>query len=139
MDRSVLVIDNDDSIVEFLTVYFEMKGFTVYAALDGEAGLDLATRHRPADILCDMRLGDMDGAEVLQRLRSRPELAGAVVIIASASSAPADIDRARGLGADDYLVKPFDPDTLLAKVEQWLKRGRRTDAGAAGPGAQKKE
>jgi two-component system, chemotaxis family, response regulator PixG len=139
MDRSVLVIDNDDSIVEFLTVYFEMKGFTVYAALDGEAGLDLATRHRPAVILCDMRLGDMDGAEVLQRLRSRPELAGAVVIIASASSAPADIDRARGLGADDYLVKPFDPDTLLAKVEQWLKRGRRTDAGAAGPGAQKKE
>jgi DNA-binding response OmpR family regulator len=120
MDRSVLVIDNDDSIVEFLTVYFELKGFTVYAALDGEAGLDLAARHRPAVILCDMRLGDMDGAEVLQRLRSRPELASAMVMIASASSAAADIDRARALGADDYVVKPFDPDVLLARVERWL-------------------
>jgi DNA-binding response OmpR family regulator len=118
MDKTILVIDNDDSIVEFLTVFFELKGFTVYAALDGDAGVDLAVRHRPAVILCDMRLGDMDGLEVLRRVRSRPELRETMVIMASASSAPADIVQARKLGADDYVLKPFDAEELLATVER---------------------
>jgi DNA-binding response OmpR family regulator len=120
MDRTVLIIDNDESIVEFLTLFFELKGFTVHAALDGEAGVELAVRHRPAVILCDMRLEDLDGTEVLRRLRSRPELTGTVVIMASASSAPSDIEGARERGADEYVIKPFDAEALLAMVEQRL-------------------
>ena len=63
-----------DSIVEFLTVFFELKGFTVYSALDGETGLNLAAHHRPAVILCDMRLGEMDGADVFRGALAGPAI-----------------------------------------------------------------
>lgn len=118
--RTVLVIDNDESIVELLAFVFEHRGYTVWTAMDGHVGVELALRHRPAVILCDMMMKQMHGFEVLEQLRRRPELEGTVIIVASAKTSPADIARARELGAADYVVKPFETEQLCALVERHL-------------------
>jgi DNA-binding response OmpR family regulator len=118
--RTVLVIDNDESLVAFLAFFFEDHGYTVYTAHDGTEGLTLATRHHPAVILSDMMMGEMHGFELVQRVRANADLAGTVVIMMSAKSYKADIDRARQLGATDYVVKPFKTEELFALVEHHL-------------------
>ena len=122
---SLLVIDNDDGLLELLSFVFSGRGFTVLTARQGAAGIALARAHRPAVILCDIIMDDMHGFEVLRDLRAEPELAHAVVVMISAKSYKPDIDRAREMGADDYLVKPFDPDELVLRVER-LRADRAT-------------
>ena len=118
MTRTALVIDNDQSIVDFLSFVLEDAGWDVRAALDGHTGVALAIEHRPAVIICDLMMSEMHGFEVLQAIRARPELAQTVVIIASSKSFKVDVDRARELGASDYLVKPFRGDELLQMIER---------------------
>jgi len=120
MPRSILIIDNDESLVAFLAFFFEDRGYTVYTALDGTDGVTLAGRHHPTVIVTDMMMGEMHGFEVLQRIRSDSELAGTVVIAMSAKSYKPDIDRARQLGATDYVVKPFKTEEMLATIERHL-------------------
>ena len=114
--KVILIIDDDESVVELLASFFERKGFTVYTALDGVEGVDLALRHHPSVIISDMMMGQMHGFEVLQQIRSHPELARAVVIVASAKSYKPDIDRAKELGATDYIVKPYEAEELYATI-----------------------
>lgn len=128
MKGPVLVIDNDESIVEFLSFVLEDAGFTVYTALDGHAGVELALQHKPSVIICDLMMGQMHGFEVLQQIRSRPELSRSVVIVASSKSYKPDMARARELGANDYLVKPFRADELI----QMIERHRGPTGGATG-------
>lgn len=118
MKPSALVIDNDQSIVDLLSFILEDGGYTVYTALDGPEGVELARRHTPAVIVCDLMMGQMHGFEVVQRIRAHPELARTVVIVASSKSYRPDIDRARELGANDYLVKPFRAEELLEMIER---------------------
>ncbi len=120
MSRSILIIDNDESLVAFLAFFFEDRGFTVYTAHDGTEGVDLAARHKPPVIISDVMMGEMHGFEVLQRIRSNPELARTVVLVMSAKAYKADIDRARQLGATDYVVKPFRAEELFELVERHL-------------------
>jgi len=115
---SLLVIDNDEGLLELLSFVFTGQGFTVFTARQGTAGIALARAHRPSVIVCDIIMDDMHGFEVLRGLRADPELAHAVVVMISAKSYKSDIDRAREMGADDYLVKPFDPDELVLRVER---------------------
>ena len=121
--KSVLVIDNDESLVELLQFFFEQRGYTVWTAHDGDVGVELAMRHRPTAIVCDMIMGQMHGFEVLQQLRQHPELARTPIIAASAKAYPTDIARARELGVTDYLVKPFELDALYAAVERHVAAG----------------
>jgi DNA-binding response OmpR family regulator len=118
MKGDILVIDNDQSIVEFLAFVLEDAGFTVHTAMDGNDGIALALQHRPPVIICDLMMGSMHGFEVLQQIRSHPELSRTVVIVASSKTYKPDMDRARELGASDYLVKPFRPDELLQTIER---------------------
>lgn len=120
MQKTILIIDDDESIVELEAFLFSENGYTVYTAFDGDAGVELALRHRPAVIICDLIMGRMHGFEVLQALRSHPELANTIVIVASVKAFKTDIDRARQLGATDYVVKPFHTEELLALVERHL-------------------
>src|SRR5262245_51878717 len=130
MKGPVLVIDNDPSIVEFLSFVLEDAGYAVHTALDGHEGIALALRHRPAAIICDLMMGQMHGFEVLQAIRARPELAEAVVIIASSKAFKPDVERARELGATDYLVKPFRVDELLQAIERHLNARDARSGGA---------
>ncbi len=114
----LLLIDNDEGLLELLSFVFRRQGYTVFTAREGTAGLALARTHRPSAIVCDIIMDDMHGFEVLRRLRADPELGRTVVVMISAKSYKADIGRAREMGADDYVVKPFDPDDLVARVER---------------------
>jgi DNA-binding response OmpR family regulator len=120
MDKTVLVIDNDEALVEIESFYFSEQGYTVYTAFDGNEGVRLALQHKPAAIVCDLIMGEMHGFEVLQTLRANPDMQRTVVIMTSAKAYKPDIDRARDLGASDYVVKPFRTDELLALIERHL-------------------
>jgi DNA-binding response OmpR family regulator len=118
---TILIIDNDSSLLAFLAFFFEDKGFTVYTAQDGAEGIELARQHKPRIILSDMMMSRMHGYDVLVELRGVPELRETIVIIMSAKSYRSDIERARALGAADYVVKPFKTEELLALVERHLR------------------
>ena len=127
MKGPVLVIDDDPSIVDFLSFVLEDAGYEVHTALDGDVGLALALRHRPPLVICDLMMGQMHGFEVLQALRACPELVETIVIVASSKAFKPDVDRARELGATEYLVKPFRVDELVQVIERHLSsRGARS-------------
>jgi len=115
--RSVLIIDNDREIVDLLSFYFEEHGFTVDTAVDGHIGFALALQRKPDAIVCDVIMDRMHGFEVIQKVRGRPELADTLLIMVSAKAYKPDMDRARALGADHFVVKPFRCDDLLKLVE----------------------
>ena len=120
MDKTVLVIDNDEALVDVESYYFSEHGYTVYTAFDGDVGVKLALEHKPAAIVCDLIMQEMHGFEVLRRLRENPDMKHTVIIMTSAKAYKPDIDRARDLGATDYVVKPFRTDELLALIERHL-------------------
>jgi DNA-binding response OmpR family regulator len=115
--RSVLIIDNDREIVDLLSFFFEEHGFGVETAIDGHTGVALAQLRKPDVILCDIVMDRMHGFEVVQKIRANSELAHALIIMVSAKTFKPDMDRAKALGADHFVVKPFRCDDLLRLVE----------------------
>jgi DNA-binding response OmpR family regulator len=121
MDKpSLLIVDNDESLVAFLAFFFEERGFAVLTANDGVQGIELAIERRPQVVISDMIMGQMHGFDVLERIRSHRELDRTIVIIMSAKSYRSDIERARQMGAHAYVVKPFRSEELLEIVETHL-------------------
>jgi DNA-binding response OmpR family regulator len=117
--RRVLVIEDDRNTAALVALYLERDGFQPLVAADGEEGLALALKHRPVLVILDLMLPRMDGWEVCRRLRRQSEVP---VIMLTARDE--EIDRVAGLtlGADDYVVKPFSPRELVARVKAVLRR-----------------
>jgi DNA-binding response OmpR family regulator len=115
--RSVLIIDDDRELVDLLSFYFEEHGFVVDTAVDGHTGVALARLRKPDVVICDIIMEHMHGFEVLQKLRARSELAATLIIMVSAKAYKPDVDRARALGANHFVVKPFRCDDLLRLIE----------------------
>jgi DNA-binding response OmpR family regulator len=117
--RRVLVVDDEETIVEFLTMGLTYEGWTVVAAMDGQAALDVAQRERPDLVILDVMLPGLDGMTVCRRLRDHSD----VPIIMLTARGELE-DRVAGLdgGADDYLVKPFRFQELLARIRAVLRR-----------------
>jgi DNA-binding response OmpR family regulator len=118
---SVLVVDDEPTIVEVVGTYLERAGFAVERAMDGPEALRLAELHRPDLVVLDVMLPGIDGIEVLRRLHERPGKRVAVILLTARGE---ENDRLVGLrhGADDYVVKPFSPAELVARVEAVLRR-----------------
>ncbi|HTR73631.1 MAG TPA: response regulator transcription factor [Solirubrobacterales bacterium] len=118
---TVLVVDDEPTIVEIVGRYIERAGFATYTAPDGYKALDLATEHRPDLVVLDVMLPGIDGIEVMERLQERPGPPIAVILLTARGE---ESDRLVGLrhGADDYVVKPFSPAELVARVEAVLRR-----------------
>ena len=112
------MIDNDASMVELLSYLFQQEGLTVHRALDGAEGVMLANAYKPDVIVSDLLMERLDGFQVLQAIRGNPELSHATVIVVSAKCYKPDIARAKTLGADAFLVKPFDRHDLLAAMNR---------------------
>ena len=127
MDKSLLVIENDESLVDVMSFAFSELGWTVHTAYDGNRGVELAIAHKPAAIICDVIMGEMHGFDVLRTLRANPNMKHTVIIITSAKAYKPDIDRARELGATDYVVKPFRTDELVTLVEKYLATPRELE------------
>ena len=119
----VLVIDDEAQIRRFLRAGFELHGFTVLEAENATAGLKAATFNKPDLIVLDLNLPDLEGSEVLERIRSWSNVP---VIILSIHADEQEKVRLLKLGADDYVVKPFGIAELLARSEAALRRQLRS-------------
>jgi diguanylate cyclase (GGDEF)-like protein len=119
---TVLVVDDDLDIAQFIEATLRIEGFDVLVAHDGAEALDVINQQLPDLALLDVMMPKMDGIEVVRRLRSAAATASLPVILLTAKSLPAD--RVVGLtaGADDYIVKPFDTMELIARVRSTLRR-----------------
>ena len=121
MSGTVLIIEDDARIAHWVKVYFERAGFAAEVAHDGRAGLDLARDLAPDLIILDLMLPRLDGVELCNILRRESDVP---IIMLTAREAPAE--RVIGLetGADDYIVKPFDPEEVIARAEAVLRRAK---------------
>ena len=121
-ERPILVVDDDAKIVRLVRTYLERDGFAVVTAADGPAALDAIERHRPALVVLDLMLPELDGRAVIRAVRRDDEAAATPILILSARGST--LDRIAGLedGADDYLPKPFSPAELVLRVKSILRR-----------------
>ena len=119
MSGTVLIIEDDTRIANWVKVYFERAEFFAEVAHDGESGLDLARDLVPDLIILDLMLPRLDGVELCRILRRESDVP---IIMLTAREAPAE--RVIGLdsGADDYVIKPFDPDEVIARAHALLRR-----------------
>jgi DNA-binding response OmpR family regulator len=124
----ILVVDDEAPILDLVRGYLERDGFEVATAADGPAGLDAVRAGNPDVVILDVMLPGLDGIEVCRQLRT---FSSAYVLMLTARGE--EIDRIMGLtvGADDYLVKPFSPRELVARVKALLRRPRTDPAHAA--------
>jgi DNA-binding response OmpR family regulator len=123
--RVVLVVDDDAATLEVLAYHFENSGFRVVRASRGDEALALARQHRPNLVTLDIMMPDISGYDVLRSLRRDPELADTPVLLLSVLAEESQSERALKLGANAYLSKPVDGDTLLGKVNELLGGERR--------------
>jgi len=119
MNERILIIDDESSIHEVVRAYLERDGFIVYSAYDGRQGMDLALTKRPALIVLDLMLPDVSGEEICREVRSRSDVP---ILMLTAKSTEDQRVEGLQLGADDYLVKPFSPRELLARIKAILRR-----------------
>jgi diguanylate cyclase (GGDEF)-like protein len=124
MPESILVVDDDPDIARFVEVNLRSAGYDVSVAGDGEEALERATEIRPDLILLDVMMPRLDGFEVAQRLRKNPQTANTSIIMLTAKALSSDKVTGLQSGADDYIIKPFDPIELLARVKGTLRRAK---------------
>jgi DNA-binding response OmpR family regulator len=125
-ERPILVVDDDAKIVRLVRTYLERDGFSVVTANDGPGALDAIERHRPALVVLDLMLPELDGRAVIRAVRRDDEAAATPILIVSARGST--VDRIAGFedGADDYLPKPFSPAELVLRVKSILRRTAAT-------------
>lgn len=119
MAEKILVIDDEDTTVQLISILLERRGFEVVKAYSAEDGLRKAYRHQPDLVLLDIMMPDMDGWEVCKRLR---EMSDVPIIFLTARGDVKDMVRGLEMGADDYMPKPYDNDELVARIRAHLRR-----------------
>ena len=117
--KRVLIIEDDKSIAELERDYLEISNFETVIAVDGKSGLDTALAEEFDLVLLDLMLPEMDGFEVCRRIRSQKDIP---ILMVTAKKEDIDKIRGLGIGADDYIVKPFSPSELVARVNSHLAR-----------------
>lgn len=128
MKSVILVIDDEKQIRKFLGITLGAAGYKVEEAENGTQGSQLTATLKPDLVICDLGLPDMDGTEVIRRIR---EWSQTPILVLSVRSATEDIVEALDLGADDYLIKPFDIEILLARIRANLRKAAKAEGGDA--------
>lgn len=129
MTLKALIVDDEQAIVDLVRHHLEKEGIVCLEASEGETALQLARTERPDLLVLDLMLPGVDGLEICRLLRREPATASMVMIMLTAKAE--EVDRVVGLemGADDYVVKPFSPRELVARVKAVLRRGRDPQTG----------
>lgn len=125
--KKIAVVDDDYEIVELVKAVLRTKGYDIVTAYDGEEGLALILRERPDLAVLDLRMPGMSGLELCKRIRRNPDIADTPILVISSITTGMDKPDeywAAGLGSDDFLPKPFDPLSLLGKVEYLLRKNQ---------------
>jgi DNA-binding response OmpR family regulator len=129
--EKILVVEDETDLREVLSYNLTRDGYRVVTAENGAEGLRKARKEAPDLLLLDLMLPDLDGVEICRRLKKDPLTATLPIIMVTAKSEEPDVVLGLGVGADDYVTKPFSPRTLLARVKAVLRRGPQRDE--AGP------
>jgi DNA-binding response OmpR family regulator len=122
----ILVIEDEADISELIAYNLEREGFEVATRADGAEGLAQALREPPDLVLLDLMLPSMDGIEICRRLKAEQATRNVPVIMVTAKGEESDVVLGLGIGADDYMAKPFSPRELTARVKATLRRARST-------------
>jgi DNA-binding response OmpR family regulator len=120
-DSTVLVVDDDPVILKLLEVNFEMEGFTVLVAHDGEEGIEVARSNQPDVVVSDIMMPKKSGLELVVALKSDASTSEIPIILLSAKAQNADVRTGLDAGADDYVTKPFEPLDLVDRVNRLLE------------------
>ena len=126
MGKTILIVEDEQNIVDILSFNLSREGYDTLEAYDGKTGLQLALEQNPDLILLDLGLPDMDGVDIIRRVRSRGT---APIVVVSARTRERDKIEALDLGADDYITKPFGGGELLARIRAALRHTRNQAAG----------
>ncbi|MDD5560681.1 MAG: response regulator [Candidatus Omnitrophica bacterium] len=122
--KKILVVDDEKAIVEMLTMRLEANGYQVISAADGQEGLDKLRSERPDLIILDLMLPKIDGYKVCRILKFDEKYKHIPIILFTARTQEIDIKLGEEVGADAYIMKPFEPDILLGKVAELLSRSK---------------
>ena len=118
--KKILIVEDEESIRGFLKINLKRNGYEVIEADNGEVGVKLALKEKPAIIILDVMLPGIDGFKVCKIIRNEDEKVGIIMLTAKSQ----DLDKIMGLeyGADDYIIKPFNPMELLLRIKALLRR-----------------
>jgi two-component system phosphate regulon response regulator PhoB len=128
MKTHILLIEDEAALVELVRYNLEKEGFRVSAANDGEEGLALLNESKPDLLVLDWMLPHVSGIEICRQIRRKTELRDLPVIMLTARGEEADRIRGLEVGADDYVIKPFSPSELVARIRAVLRRARPSGA-----------
>lgn len=127
MAKRILIVEDDKNILRLESDYLEANGFEVCTATDGKQGLELALSNTFDLIMLDIMLPEVDGMEICRQVR---EVSNIPVLLVSAKRDDVDKIKGLGFGADDYIVKPFSPSELVARVVAHINRYERLTSGS---------
>jgi CheY-like chemotaxis protein len=122
--KTILLIEDDEDILSNLIEYFELEGYKILFANNGKEGVEVAKEFVPDLIICDVLMAQMDGHEVLRLLLDTSKTSEIPFIFSTSNSKKVDRAAALALGADDYIIKPFELEALLVMAKKWIKSGR---------------
>lgn len=122
MSEKILIIDDEETTVQLIAILLERRGYNTIKAHSADEGLRLAYRHQPDLVLLDIMMPDMDGWEVCKRLR---DMSDVPIVFLTARDDTTDVVRGLEMGADDYVVKPYNNEELVARVRAHLRRSPR--------------
>lgn len=120
----VLVVDDSAVIRELIKVNLELEGIEVVTCVDGEEAVRAARELRPDVITMDVVMPRLNGLDAAERIRSEPETGDIPIVVVTARAGQADLDRARDIGVEGYLTKPFEPAELVALVGRLARQDR---------------
>jgi DNA-binding response OmpR family regulator len=119
----ILIVDDETEFAEMVALRLRKTGgYEAEAAFDGEAGLRAARENKPDLILLDLMMPKLDGYQVLEELKKNGQTSGIPVIMLTASASPKTLEKLLQIGAADYVIKPFEPLVLMAKIKAALER-----------------
>jgi DNA-binding NarL/FixJ family response regulator len=123
--KKLLLIDDDPNLVLLVKDYLEYRGYDVITAENGQDALQLLEQETPQMVICDVMMPEMDGYTFVKYIRNNPKTNWLPVLFLSAKGQSQDRIRGLNTGADVYMVKPFEPDELVAQIEASLKQSAR--------------
>src|SRR5687768_17535606 len=121
--KRILICDDDPAILRVLQVNLEVEGYETLLAHHGEEALEVATAEHPDLVILDIMMPRMDGYQTCNALKAQDSTKDIPVVFLSAKAQDADIEKGKSYEVEDYLTKPFDPDTLIEVVERVLSEG----------------
>ncbi len=123
--KKLLLIDDDPNLILLVKDYLEFRGYDVVTAENGREALEVLEQQTPDMIICDVMMPEMDGYSLVSTIRSDPKTSWIPVLFLSAKGQSQDRVKGLNIGADVYMVKPFEPEELVAQVESSLKQASR--------------